>query len=484
MESQKNMYNSMLKALQNKSENSTYEKQLEAIKQMQAKQDDEINQIRKGYEKQITELKQQVNLQEFNIKNLNEQLKQNKSDYKQELREKDAIISELKLKVQQAHSSNNKTIEELRDQIERLEDKHLKEISELEGNTQDNMLYQKEDYESKLNDIKYLNEQEQLSYKAKIRKLEEEIALLKEAQHNYDMAASEAEDEKVKVLNIRLSEINDKYSEEMLISEKEIIALKKENEEAYSKIASLKVAMENLKTTMYTRLEEKDEKYSKLKEKLNQKSDEAQRAENKAKEVLRLKKKISDLKLMVSKLEGIKRDLRQTVKEKEDELEAERIAKKRALISERKKAKLKGDQLSQMKKEIDQKSIVIESLKRENLDQSKMDESRYYSPRALRGRYKQDEDLLNTDKKTAYSSRAFRLESPTHSNVNMTQTVNDSSSNLFSSKRLKSSSPNRSRVLMSTQKIRVGGLGRNRSARRLIQISTERVNTYDDTHAH
>jgi hypothetical protein len=58
IEGQKEMYNLMLKALQNKTENDTYENQLEAIKDMQKKQDGEINEIRVKYEKQITDLKE------------------------------------------------------------------------------------------------------------------------------------------------------------------------------------------------------------------------------------------------------------------------------------------------------------------------------------------------------------------------------------------------------------------------------------------
>lgn len=58
IERQKGMYNSMLKALQSKKENDTYEKQLESIKDMQKKQDSEINEIRVKYEKQITDLKE------------------------------------------------------------------------------------------------------------------------------------------------------------------------------------------------------------------------------------------------------------------------------------------------------------------------------------------------------------------------------------------------------------------------------------------
>jgi chromosome segregation ATPase len=483
-ESQKKMYDSMLKALQSKSENSTYEKHLEEIRKTQSRQDGEAGEIRKKYESQLTDLKQKLNLADFNEKSLKSQLKQQKNDLKQELREKESKIRDLQLKIQSMGADHDKTVTMLQDQIERMEEKHRNDLLDMNGNKSDDLQNLKEEYESKLSDIKYLNEQEVLSLKSQIRKLEEEISLLRENEDLFETSRdSEFGSEKVKVLDIRLSEINDKFSDNMLKSEKEIAKLRRENEEANTKIESLKVQIEKLKTTMTSRLEEKDEKYGKLKEKYNEKCEEVQKAEGKGKDLLRYKKRISDLKIKISKLEGIKRDLKEALKERENELDIERIEKKRALIAERKKAKLKGDQLNKMKREVDMKSIEIESLKRDNFDMSERDDSRYYSPRGMGKKMRSDDEILTTEKKTMYSTRAFRLDSPSYSGLNTTN-LNDSSSNIHSTKRLKSSSPNRSKLMASTQKIRVGGLGRDRSARRMIQISSERVNMYDDTHRH
>lgn len=234
---------------------------------------------------------------------------------------------------------------------------------------------------------------------------------------------------------------------------------------------------------METRLNDKDSKYAKLKEKYNAKCEEYQKSEKKAKDTLSLKKRVSDLKVKISKLESIKRDLKQSLKLKENELETERIAQKRALIAERKKAKEKGEELGKVRKKLISTEMSLNQMERD-LDQSEIDDSRYFSPRRIPKRLKSDDGMMTTDKKTAYSSRALRLDSPTHSNLNMTQNFNESSTNLRSTKRLKSSSPNRSKLMMSTQRIRVGGLGRDRSAKRMIQISTERTNMYDDSHMH
>jgi len=481
MESQKTMYNSMLKALQSKSENSTYEQHLQQIREMQSKQDEEISEIRKKYEKQLTDLKQRINLQEFEEKSLKSQLKDQKAELKQEIREKESQIKDLQIKIQSITSEKDKTIDALREQIEKMEENYRKKITDLQGNSLDHVQELKDEYESKLNDIKYLNEQEQISLKSQIRKLEEEIQMLTENDDLFEQSR-DSDFGGGKVLDIRLSELHNKISDEMLSSEKELAKLRCENENANNKIDSLKVTIEKLKATMTTRLDEKDEKYGKLKEKYNEKCEELQKTEGKSKDTLRLKKRITDLKVKISKLENIKRDLKETLKERENELETERIEKKRALIAERKKAKLKGDTISKMKKEMDQKEMELESFKRDF--ESDTGESGYYSPRGLGRKGRLDDDLMSTGKNTAYSTRALRLDSPKNSKLNMTQNYGDSSTNLNSTKRLKSVSPNRSKIMSSTQRLRVGGLGRDRSARRLIQISTEHVNMYDDSHSH
>lgn len=441
-----------------------------------------LQKLENKYEKQLTDLKQRINLQEFEEKSLKSQLRDQKAELKQEIREKESQIKDLQIKVQNVTAEKDKTIDSLREQIEKMEEKYREMINGLQSNSLDHVQKLKDEYEAKLNDIKYLNEQEILSLKSQIRKLEEEIAMLTENDDLFEQSRnSEFGDDRTKVLDIRLSELHNKISDEMLVSEKQIAKLKCENEDANNKIESLKVTIEKLKATMNTRIAEKDEKYCKLKEKYNEKCEELQKLEGKSKDTLRLKKRITDLKVKISKLENIKRDLKESLKDRENELETQRLEKDRALIAERKKAKLKGDTILKLKKEMDQKDMELESIKRDF--ESDAGESGYFSPRGLGRKSKLEDDLISMGKNTAYSTRALRLDSPKNSKLNMTQNYGDSSTKLNSSKRLKSASPNRS-IMSSTQRIRVGGLGRDRSARRLIQISTDHVNMYDDTHMH
>mmetsp|Transcript_16357 Transcript_16357/g.14272 ORF Transcript_16357/g.14272 Transcript_16357/m.14272 type:complete len:240 (-) Transcript_16357:1130-1849(-) len=232
---------------------------------------------------------------------------------------------------------------------------------------------------------------------------------------------------------------------------------------------------------MDERLDEKDQKYSKLKEKFNDKTSDLQKTQKKVKDSLSLKKRITDLKLKVSKLESIKRDLKDSLKTKENELEAERARSMKAVYEERKKLKMKGEKLHKIKKEMDSQNIELESIRRDN-DTSMMSESRYQSPNGL-GRKKRGERYLSPDN-TAYTSGKGNFDSPNHSRILSSGYMNDSTSDLKNVRRLKSSSPNRSKINTSTQQIKVGGLGRNLSQRRMIQISTEQVNTYDDSHTH
>lgn len=472
MESQKNMYETMLKALKNQSGDAEYEKHLKSIEKIQAKQEAEVNEIRKKYEKQLTELKQKINLQEFNEKSLKSQMKQQKSDFKQDLRQNEITIRELQMKLQQVTSEKNNTIDNLREQIEKMESKHMKEIKELQGYTDNNINYQKEDYESKLNDIKYFNEQEQLSLKSKIRKLEEELAIYREQENDFDVSMdADRMTERSQTLHIRMSEMNDKFSEDMLNTERLILDLRKEKEEADNKVESLKVQAEKLKTEMQTKLKEKDAEYHKLKTKYNEKVEAYQELEGKAKDTLRLKKKIADLKQKLTKVESIKKELKETLRERENQLETLKIEQKRAIIAEKKKARMKGEKLSKLKKDLDQKSVEVESLKRENLDQSMRNDSSFFSPMSTK--------------------RNFRFDSPTRSNFNMTDNFTDNDSILTSarrgskmtSRRLKSSSPNRS-FMSSTKRIHVGRLGRDRSARRLIQITSDDTKMFDDSQTH
>lgn len=103
-QSQKSMYESMLKALNGNSDSSAYDKYLDKLKELQGKQDEEIAKIQKLYEKQVMDLKQRCNLQEFNEKSLKAQLTQIKTEMDQELREKDLCLRETQLKMQETIS--------------------------------------------------------------------------------------------------------------------------------------------------------------------------------------------------------------------------------------------------------------------------------------------------------------------------------------------------------------------------------------------
>jgi hypothetical protein len=141
---------------------------------------------------------------------------------------------------------------------------------------------------------------------------------------------------------------------------------------------------------------------------------------------------------------------------------------------------MKGDQLNQMKREVDMKSSELESLRQDQLNQSIYSDSRYYSPRGLGRGIKRDYDVMSNDPRTNYTSGKVGLDSLNESNMNMTNNPNETYSGK-KARRMKSSSPSRN-IMMSTQRIRVGGLGRNRSARRLIQITTEHLSQVGDDH--
>mmetsp|Transcript_16357 Transcript_16357/g.14274 ORF Transcript_16357/g.14274 Transcript_16357/m.14274 type:complete len:205 (-) Transcript_16357:1916-2530(-) len=200
---------------------------LNKIRELQGKKESEINEIRVKYEKQITSLKERINMQEFNEKSLKAQMKQDKNDYKQELRENDRTINDLQLKLQKSSVDKDKNVEKLRNRIEKMEEKHHQDIKDLKGNSNVDIDKIKEEYESKLNDIKFLNEQDKISLNSQIRKLEEEVILLSEQEQSFQRDRdSEFENERVKVLDIRMTEINNKFADGMLESEKELAKLR------------------------------------------------------------------------------------------------------------------------------------------------------------------------------------------------------------------------------------------------------------------
>jgi len=204
--------------------------------------------------------------------------------------------------------------------------------------------------------------------------------------------------------------------------------------------------------------------------------------QKKVKDHLNLKKRISDLKLTNKKLEKIKRDLKESLKAKENELETERASRLKAVYEERRKNKAKGEKLTQMRKEMDLQNIELESLKRENHEVSMTSESRFYSPGPSRRKVEED-SFLSPDLNTAHTSTKGNVEN-IHSKVNTGTLVNEGKLHVRNPRRLKSSSPNRMKLVLSSQKLRVGGLGRKGSPRRMIQISSKKTKMYDDTHLH
>lgn len=63
-ESQKAMYENMLKALQGNSDSTGYEKYMERINQYHKVQEEELLEIRKTYDNQLIELRQKLAMQE------------------------------------------------------------------------------------------------------------------------------------------------------------------------------------------------------------------------------------------------------------------------------------------------------------------------------------------------------------------------------------------------------------------------------------
>lgn len=72
------MYENMLKALQNNSETTVYEKYMQRMDDFQKAQEDEVYQIRKTYDNQLLELKQKWIQHEINEKNMESQLEHQK----------------------------------------------------------------------------------------------------------------------------------------------------------------------------------------------------------------------------------------------------------------------------------------------------------------------------------------------------------------------------------------------------------------------
>lgn len=72
------MYENMLKALQNNSETTVYEKYMQRMDDFQKAQEDELYLIRKTYDNQLLELKQKWIQHEINEKNMESQLEHQK----------------------------------------------------------------------------------------------------------------------------------------------------------------------------------------------------------------------------------------------------------------------------------------------------------------------------------------------------------------------------------------------------------------------
>lgn len=175
------------------------------------------------------------------------------------------------------------------------------------------------------------------------------------------------------------------------------------------------------------------------------------------KEIFKLKKKISDLKYKYSKLEEEKREIYESLRERENELEVERASKKKAIIAEKRKAKVHGDKIVQMKREIEMKKNEIESLRKDQYDQNERDDSRYYSPKVYRKVRANDQDNTISDKKTNYTLKGSQAYTTNKNKFDPNQTLSKVDSNAFTtnknSKRLKSSSPTRNKILGSSTKI-------------------------------
>lgn len=264
--------------------------------------------------------------------------------------------------------------------------KKAKENSEVEtakDTSDDFVVFQKEDFEAKLSDIKYFKDQEHLLLKDRIRRLEDELSLIKEAQSDNLLSRleDEEENEKVKTLNIRLSEINNRIHDEIMSHERIIIELRKENDELTDKNRSLRATIEKMKTELRFKMNEKETEYNMLKQKLKEKTLEAQEFHNKAKEATKLKKKITELKTRISKLENNRKDLKDMIKEKECEVEMHKFLKDKAINSEKRKEKEFEDKITVMKEEIEVKTRKINITHKHKDRNSEIDLGRYISPK-------------------------------------------------------------------------------------------------------
>lgn len=442
------MYTALLNSLNSQSASSDFDKHLQSLKDRQSQHESEIIETRKSYEKQVTELKQKINLLEISEKDLKESLKTEKSKHKLESRQKDADFTELEFTLKQSITEKDKIIFDLKEALEKFEDQKQSDLETSKSMNDMAILKQQKEYEAKLNDIRYLYEQEQATLKNRIRKLEDELAIYKDNESQFELSSEfSMDDPSERRLSIRLSEMNDRMSENMLQTEKQLILFAKEKDDALSEIRTLKTVIEQMKTDLFKKDIDFDVKYNKLQQKYEEKCIEADQAQVSTKENAKLSKKISKLKLSVSELEAAKRELKQQLKQRENELETERIAKKRAVINEKRKIKEKGDKIMAMKKEIDQKTIEIESLKRDNVNMSaQKSDSKIFSPRT-RKQLDDSSQYYRTSEKSTKNARR-RMESPVSFNLTQNFTENDSQniSTKVSSRRnkkLKSSSPNR-----------------------------------------
>lgn len=188
---------------------------------------------------------------------------------------------------------------------------------------------------------------------------------------------------------------------------------------------------------------------------------------------MKSKKKYSDLKLRINKQDTEIRELKEIIKEKENEIETERIAKKRLVLAEKKRVKEKGDKIVKMKKEIDLKNTEIQSLK--NTNKNIRDNKRLYSPKPSNSTLKVHK-RNTSDKKSTYGYMSMNLESPKN-NFNSTQKFEESDSiwqsSKLTTKRLKSSSPNRSKIFRSSKKISSGNVSRKTSSKMLLNSTLD-----------
>ena len=235
-----------------------------------------------------------------------------------------------------------------------------------------------------------------------------------------------------------------------------------------------------------------NEKYNKLAEKFNKKCVEAEEGLWYEREAGKLSKRVSKLKLKIGQLEDKNRELKAQVKQKEDEIETERIARKRAVILEKRKAKEKVkekvDRISVLEKEVDKKKQEIFGLKRDNLYLSgSKNNSRFFSPKTRRAIEGSEKRFVSGQKSVRNLHR--RHGSPSNFSINHNLEENDSQiisekTTTRGHKKMKSSSPNRDGIDLSEKKVHIVANINTQSSKRKLRSVHSEVNMYDDTHKH